>query len=471
VDLGVQFFTAAKAQHESGAKWSLIVLVLLLYFHLAIAGPYAQQTADKAEVDRALDANRKVEAQLDPIAKSAAAFVVRIDDELTTVSTSLRDDLVAHFGALDAAIRQLSDLTPDDAEGEPGGQVFTSLEDPRFAQQQQQQQQQQAPPPEDLAARLAPMPPDLRRLVATAAQTGDANQQYAEEIERYITASIITPAFARANALWTERHLPGLADDAATLNTEVERGIAAGGSAAELLKQLRTAVAALLGEAKQLSFAPPSDAGWWRSVAGKEESIRAMVDAMKRGAENIGVQQEKLQAAKDEVSKSVQANLERAKQIDDALAELEKQARDLQAQLGEIGEPLKVVSVRLSLLAPLLPLVIALAIAALTLWRAEALRRMRFAAGLVPSGAEGEVLRRWLQEAAGGSARLLAAREVAIAGIALAWMLAAWREVRTLPAPQLSDLEIIGLAMAALIGARAYHWRQSALALRFAGGR
>ncbi len=470
MDLGVQFFTAAKAQHESGAKWSLVVLVLLVYFHLAIAGPYAQQTADKAEVDRALDANRKVEAQLDPIVKSAAAFVVRIDDELTTVSTRLRDDLVAHFGALDAAIRQLSSLTPGDAEGQPGGQVFTSLEDPRFAQQQQQQQQQ-APPLEDMTPRLAPMPPDLRRLVATAAQTGDANQQYVEEIERYIAASVITPAFARANALWAERHLPGLADNAATLNAEVERGIAAGGSAAEQLKQLRTAVASLLGEAQRLSFAPPSDAGWWRSVAGKEESIRAMVDAMKRGAENIGVQQEKLQAAKDEVSKSVQANLERAEQIDDALAELEKQARDLQAQLGEIGEPLKVISVRLSLLAPLLPLVIALAIAALTLWRAEALRRMRFAAGLVPSGAEGDVLRRWLREAAGGSARLLAAREVAIAGIALAWMLAAWREVRALPAPQLSDLEIIDLAMAALIGARAHHWHQCALALRFAGGR
>ena len=97
MDLGVQFFTAAKGQHELGAKWSLIVLVILLYFHLAIAGPYAQQTADKAEVDRALDANRKVEAQLDPIVKSAAGFVARIDGEVTEVSTRLRDDLVAHF--------------------------------------------------------------------------------------------------------------------------------------------------------------------------------------------------------------------------------------------------------------------------------------------------------------------------------------------------------------------------------------
>ena len=318
---------------------------------------------------------------------------------------------------------------------------------------------------------VAQMPPALRRMVAMAAQSGDANAQYAEEMERHITASIITPAFARANTLWTSRHLPGLVNDATVLKTEIESGVAGAGSAAEQLKQLQAAVASLLDEAQRLRFVPPADPSWWRSVAGKEELIGAMVDAMRRGAENLGAEQGKLQEAKDEVSKSVQANLERAKQIDDALADLEKQARDLQAQLGEIGEPLKVISIRLSLLAPLLPLVIALAIAALTLWRAEALRRMRFAAGLVSSGAEGDVLRRWLQEAAGGSARLLAAREMAIAGIAIAWVLAAWRGVRALPVPHLSDFEIVSLALAALIAARAYQCYQAGQALRFAGGR
>jgi hypothetical protein len=467
VDLGIQFFTAAKGQHESGAKWSLIVLVLLLYFHLAIAGPYAKQMADKAEVDRALDANRKVEAQLDPIVKSAAAFMTRIDGAVTEVSTGLRNDLVAHFQSLDQAIRQLAALSPDEAEGDPGQQVFVA--GGGSAQQQQQQQQQQAPG--DLAAMVAPMPPALRRMVAMAAQSGDANAQYAEEMERHITASIITPAFARANASWTNRYLQGLMDNATTLNAQIESGVANADSVAGQLKQLRAAVASLREEAQRLSFAPPPDASWWRSVAGKEESISAMVDAMKQGAEELGVEQGKLQAAKDEVSKSVQANLERAKQIDDALADLEKQARELQAQLGEIGEPLKVISIRLSLLAPLLPLVIALAIAALTLWRAEALRRMRFAAGLVPSGAEGDVLRRWLQQAAGGSARLLAAREIAIAGMSIAWVLAAWRGVRALPVPHLSNCEIVSLALAALIAARAYQCYQAGQSLRFASGR
>jgi methyl-accepting chemotaxis protein len=471
VDLGVQFFTAAKSQHESGAKWSLIVLVLLLYFHLAIAGPYARQTADKAEVDRALEDNRKVEAQLDPIVKSAAAFVKRVDGELTEVSARLRDDLVAHFRSLDQAIQQLSILSPEEAEGDLGNQVFTAGGSGGFAQQQQQQQQQQAPPPDDLAAMMAPMPPALRGMVATAAQTGDATSQHREEIERYIAASIITPAFARANALWTSRDLPGLLDNARTLTAEIEKSAASAGNATDQLKQLQAAVASLSEEARRLSFVPPADEGWWRSVAGKEESIGAMVDAMQRGARKLGAEQGKLQAARDEVSRSVQANLERTKQIDEALAELEKQARDLQAQLGEIGEPLKVVAVRLSLLAPLLPLVIALAIAALTLWRAEALRRMRFAAGLVPSGDEGDVLRRWLQEAAGGSVGLMAVREIVIAGIAIAWVLSAWQGVRALPVPHLSSFEIVSLALTALIAARAYHCYQAGQALRIAGGR
>lgn len=473
MDLGIQFFTAAKGQHESAMKWSLMVLVLLLYFHLAIAGPYAMQTVDKAEVDRALEDNRKVEAQLDPIVKSTSAFVTRIDTELAQISAGLRDDLVGQFRSLDAAMQRLAAMSPDEAEGEPGDQVFAWGTDLVLQQplQQQQQQQQVVSIPLELAARAAPMPPLLRRQVAIAAQTGDGAPQYAEEIERYISAFIITPAFARANEWWKSQHLQGLSGDAAILTAQIESGIAGAGPAADQLNRLRTAIASLLQEAQGLSFAPPADAGWWRSVAGKEASIGAMVDAMKRGAETLGVQQGELQAAKEEVSRSVQANLDRVKQIDEALADLEKQARELQAQLGEIGEPLKVVSIRLSLLTPLLPLLIALAIAALTLWRAEALRRMRFAAELVPDGAEAGVLRRWLMQAAGGSTRLLVTREVLLTGAAVAWVLVAWASVRALSVQHLSAVEVLGLALAALMAARAYHWYQCREALVLAVGR
>ena len=147
------------------------------------------------------------------------------------------------------------------------------------------------------------------------------------------------------------------------------------------------------------------------------------------------------------------------------LAALEEQAKELQTQLGAIGEPLKVISLKLSLLAPLLALIIGLGLAALALWRAESLRRMSVAASVVADAARDRVIRPWLRSAAGGSPALLLVRELASGAVAAAWVLAAWLATRSLPTPLLPSPAVIGLALAAVAAAWAYHWRRSAQAL------
>lgn len=463
MDLGVQFFTAAKTQHESGTKWSLIVLVILLYFHLAIVGPFAQQMAAKAEIERDLARFRRIEAEVAPIVASVATFVAAVESQVKEASTGLRQDLIDRFRIVDEKIRILSMLRREQAEGEVGARLF-ERDDAAMVQQQQQ-----PIAPDDLTeATLEPMPPHLRGLVAEASQNATAMPQYSEQMEHYINAFVIAPAFQRANEAWTTKILPALTDDATQLDADIEAALPESGSAADQLDTLRAAVAALLEEARRLAFAPPADPSWWRSVAGKESSIHAMVEAMIRGAGKIGEQQLALEAAQDKASAAIAENEQRAKEVADRLTELEQESDELQAQLGGIGEPLKVISVRLSVLAPLLPLIIALAIAALSVWRAESLRRMRFAAGLVESDSAGEVPRRWLRSAAGGSARSLAAREIGIAAAAAAWVMAAWHNVRPLPSPYISDVAMAGVTLAILAAARAYHWYESHRALAFA---
>ena len=457
VDLGVQFFTAAKAQHESATKWSLIVFAILLYFHLAIVGPFARRTAEMAELDQDLATNKKLESQLAPVVDAAAGFVDSVQSEVKEASTALRDDLVARFGVLHDKMEKIVELGPDRSAGEEGAALF---EPERADMFQQQQQQQMLPPSDSVVPTLDPMPPDLRRQLA---ETTDSSQDI-NELERYINESVIAPAFASANESWAG-HRDSLGSRADQLNQELEATIKAAGSAGDQLKALQQAVSALRDEAQRLRFAPPEGSDWWRTVAGKESSIRIMMGAMTQGIGDISQQQDALRAAKEKTSAIIADNQQRAKQAAEKLAELEKQAADLQAQLGQIGEPLKVISIRLPVLAPLLPLVIALAAAALALWDAQALRRMGFAASLVADEAENRMLRRWLQDAAGGSAQMLAAREIAIAVCVIAWLLVAWLAVRSMPGPPLPQIAIIGIAVAALAGGRAYHWYQSGRAL------
>jgi len=100
-DLGVQFFTTANAQHEGVTKWYLIVLAVLAYLHFALVVPFAEQTARKAEVDRELAANRTLGDQLTtPIVDSVTALETHLRADVKTVTTGLRNDLVARFDVL-----------------------------------------------------------------------------------------------------------------------------------------------------------------------------------------------------------------------------------------------------------------------------------------------------------------------------------------------------------------------------------
>jgi hypothetical protein len=465
-DLAVQFFTAAKAQHEASAKWHLIVLAVLAYFHLALAGPFAGQSQELAVILHERDQKRAFEEQLQDALAHASEFTNLVQAEIANTSGALRGELVGAFATLDAIVPQLIALGPERAGGDEGARLFQPSA--MSGIQQQQQQQQQAPPqPETLTPTLAVMEPALRARLVEVARSANGDLRQVAELTSYISDFIVAPAIQNANEAWAT-DLQTIESMAGELDERLRAAIGTAGSAAAQLNGLREAVSKLLKNALELKFAAPSDTAWWSTIAGKDVSIQRMLEAM---TESINQRRNALKAVESqaaEAARAIEESDQRAEDVTAELAKLEQQAMELQTQLGTIGEPLKVISIRLSVLAPLLPLVIALTIAALSLWRAEGIRRMRFAAAQAPSGADGDLLRRWLQNVAGGSARVLAAREIAIAGIALAWVSAAQRAVHALPAPQLSAFEIIGLALAALIGARAYHWYQSGQALGFA---
>lgn len=463
-DLGVQFFTATKAQHEASAKWHLIVLAILAYFHLALAAPFAEQTRALAVIIQERDQKRAFEEQLQGVLVLADEFTNLVQAEIANTSGTLRSELVEAFATLDAIIPQLIQLGPERAAGEEGTRLFQ----PSGVSGIQQQQQQAPPQPE--APILAVMEPALRTRLVEVAMSSNGDLSQVAELNSYISDFIVTPAIENANEAWAS-DLQTIEPMAKELDQHLSSAIALAGSAAEQLSGLKEAVSKLLKNAKDLKFTAPRGTTWWRTVAGKGASIQKMLEAM---TESINQRQNALKAVQTQAAQAAQATREsdqRAEEVAADLEKLEEQAQELQTQLGAIGDPLKVISIRLSVLAPLLPLVIALTIAALSLWRAEGLRRMRFAAALVASGGEGDLLRRWLQEVAGGSPLILAAREIVIASVALAWVLVAWRAVHTLPVPRLSNLEIVGLALAVLIAARGYHWYQSNRALGFASRR
>ena len=461
-DLGVQFFTAAKAQHEASGKWHLIVLALLAYFHLALAGPFAKQTEELAALVEEREQKRALESQLTEVVALADEFTGFAQEEVAAASDALRNELVGAFAALDAIIPELIRLGREKAGGEDGARLFQSS-----AMDGMQQQQQQAPAPETLAPVLPIMEPDLRMQVVEVAERTNGDLRQLAALQAYITDSIVEPAIARANESWGERR-QGIVAMAQEIDGRIRSTIDVAGDSADSLRRLDDTVLKLRKIAEELTFVVPDGTTWWGTVGGKEASIQEMLEEMTKSIDQKRSALEEVKKQANEAAEATRENDQRAQKVAAELAALEEQTKELQAQLGAIGEPLKVISLKLSLLAPLLPLIVGLGIAALVLWRSESLRRMSVAASVVADAAQDRVIRLWLRSAAGGSPALLLAWVVASGAVAAAWVLATWNATRSLPSPLLPSEAAVGLALAAVAAAWAYHWRRAAQALAIA---
>jgi hypothetical protein len=443
-NLGVQFFTDAKAQYESAGKWRWIVVALLAYLQVGLVVPFAADTRDKAAVDRQFADNRAAQEALKSLLDAADKLAKDVNGAKDKVAADLKADLVERFKRLSKA------LDPAQAAGDEGVAPRT------LPPQQMQQQMQQPMVPEDPSA-LAPMSADLRRrIVETAAgRPGEVPP----ELQAYIESELIEPAFKHANQAWATSGLMIAQGGAA----EIAEGIAKAKAAAPAaqLDSLGKSVEALSNEAQSLTFNPPADPDWWRTVPGKEASIRSMTFDFAARVSDFTSSEKDLQTQTTEITEIVSKNRQDAAALNDTLVELNKRADDLQSQLGEIGAPLKVVAFKLSEIAPLMPLIIAATLAAIAAWTAEGLRRMTLAARLVGDEADGTAIRTWLHAAAGGSRARVAGVELAVAIASVAWVLAAAWNVAPLPPSFLTQPILAAIALAVVVGARAYHWRRA----------
>ena len=421
--------------------------------------PFTAATREMAAVDRQLAEDQAAEVALTPVLTAAEAMAKRVKEAKDHVSADLKRELVERFRRLSSAVNALATLDPSQAAGSEGAALFG----PPMQQQMQQQQQQQQMVPEDPSA-LAPMSAELRRQIAGAARAVVAGD-LPPEMQTYIKTGVVEPAFAHANQAWETSGLSIAQDGNAAIAKDIAKAKTAAPGAVAELNRLAASVDALSNEARRLRFAPPPDPDWWRTVGGKETSILSMTSGLAARVGDFNASQKVLQALSAQIAEIVGKTQQATKALSDNLAELNKQAADLQSQLGEIGAPLKVISFKLSEIAPLMPMIIAATLAALAAWAAVSLRRMALAAELVDDDADRTALRKWLHAVAGGSRIRAVGVELVVAVAAVAWVLVAARDVAVLPAPFWSQPIIAAIAVVVVIVARAYRWLSAEQAL------
>lgn len=455
-DLSQEFFTSAKAQLDAAAKWQVLVLVALLYFQFGIVAPFGAKSAEQHATDIELADQRALQQAIAPAATRAKEFSGQVKDATGRTSEVLLTALVNRFGKLNQIVANLADMPPDSAAGDEGAALFAARPE------QLQMQQVQLPDPTNID--LPPMDEGLRRFLAQSGnQVGGG---LTPELESYIQAAVIAPAFEQANDHWQTIELPSVEPGAdAALEAIADAKVQTVKATTEL-EALETSVTNLRDQVRALRFAPPAGSAWWRSVAEKGQSIRTMLGALSDGIQSAAQSQLNLAALQSQAEAAIGNQQKASAEIAQELARLEAQAVELQAQLGELGGPLKVIAFKLSLLAPLLPLIIAAVIAGGSLWIAAALRKMCRALTLPIRSEQHANMQAWLKDIAGGTHRRLMLREGLILAVLLVWIVAAICLTRRIEAPLLPHALTAALSVLLVIAARGWLWWWNTEALK-----
>jgi hypothetical protein len=460
-DLGVQLFTAGQEQHTAARRWLAIAAVILAWFHFLVVLPFVslsrQHEAIQAELKLHGDLNDAVQqilAQNDQLIKSAQA-------KTTAASQALLDDLVGRLGRVNTAMAELHELGLDRAESDAGAAVFDST--PGAHAQPMQQVRQ--PVPTGRPA-LPIMPPELRRKVAESSNDPARRDQLLDLITPYVNDAIIHPAFVQANDAWHRGTLPTLTGDADRVHKLIESAPAGDAAVTAALKRLDSQLTAITTSAAGISFAPPSNPDWWRSLAEKERTVREVFETLAREVPGLAQQSAALQAIRSQTDAALAQQQDLQRSIERAMAELETETRKLGEQLGEIASPLKVVSVDLATGTRLLPLFIGLVFSVLTVWSANGLRKMGLAKTGIGDAAQARTADAWIHYATGGSAVSVVRNSILPALLAGAWVVAAsFSASGVAKTTAAATLSIAGLALLAVAAAAAYHWRSAMSAL------
>jgi hypothetical protein len=453
-DLSEEFFTAAKSQHDAAAKWQVLVVVALLYFHFGIVLPFAEVSTDKAGTDRELTEQRQRRDVIAPASGRTREFGDQVKALVDASADFLLAEKVKRFRKLNEAVSGLTNMSAEDAAGEAGARLF----EPR--QPQIQMQQQPLPDADDVA--LPPMSAELRAIVAQ----NRSNDELPASLIAYIQDAIILPAFDMANARVESQDMPAIETAAESALAAIDAARLAAPNAE--LDAASASVTALRDQVRAFRFAPPQGTEWWRSVAAKASSIRAMLADVDRDIGNASRAHIDLSAIQAQTMATITAGEQLSQKLKDDLDELEEKSRELQSKFTELGGPLAVITFKLSQLAPLLPLIVAAAIAGGSLWIAQILRKMCLALALPVRGDQEPNMKAWLRNIAGGDRRRLLAREGLILALLLAWIGAAIYLTQQFEAIWLPHALTGALSVILVIGARAWLWRRYGLALEMA---
>ena len=447
---------ALKAAHldlTRGRRTLVLVAGLLALIHLLNVHPYLRVAGALAAVERSMEANAALVAQLEPEIERLRTAEKGATARLEAVLKRATDEMIRDFADLRHLVQSALQGQRPEPGRPPGSSVVTLPPIPQLQAPQMQQQMQQLPLGIQMqgdATNLGPLAtgptapgvdPDLRRVLdGLAAGEPDANERLTDHARR----TIVEAAYARAQEAWSA-HIRPVYLTALRAAEEGARRAAekAPGSVSETADALRSVADELAAkratvEAIGISHDTAVDRAlgtdWWRTVEGKG----AFADAV---AESIGGQMLEIADTAAAPAAAIRKSLALQQQLRDSLVAqqhvLEQQFAEQRRQLATLSGASGAVPIDLASFIGLFPLVLGLVLGLMMLRCGEARRQAALAAAALFEAAPADRdTRVWLARrvlGGGDAVRPMMVAAVVSLGAAL-WIVLAAMQVTASPA-------------------------------------
>lgn len=467
----------ARDQYDIALRWTAIVVMVFLAFHLFIFSPFLK-------ADKKLS---KVEARLNSL-PGIQRTVVGLSDDLTKLSDmateALSKQLKRMFNALRSDFDDLSKLverirTSDEiqlsktpAMEQPDiGQLhmqrnIRESNIPNLVVQERPNLQIQQIPGESIQP-IKVVPPEQRfgfdHSLVNQVREVDNIDELTRILLSTIEEKIIAPRFDAFNQAWHTEILPEMKTRSDAIRQRLKVAEQTDTSEEAPWQSILTALENTMRSAKDMNFSPPANRFWWITVAGKGDALNNIDFRVRKELDQTitikGVTDDLAKTISDQqnAETKLKSELERIKKSFDKFVEQQAgQLVGLPEQFG--GIPIDLIS-----LVSRFPLLIGLVLAALLVWQTRRLSDLIIAVTIVKEDEQTSPLAAWMTRRIIGNRKSHMKRLCSSIGFAItawlwigisSWELAGWRAVNSTEATKL--FLISGIAMT--IGF-VYRWR------------
>ena len=411
----------AQDQYDRSLRWTAIVVIILLVFHVLIFSPFLKADKRLSKVEAHLNSLSGMESTVAGLAEGLTglsdAAMEAVSQQLKRTFRALRADF-DDLSKLVERIRTGGGIRLSEEKEQPGieqpsetaamERLIAELRLQRnmresnipnlSARERPNLQMQRAP--EGALPQIKVVPPEQRfgfnQNLVDHIKNADNIDGLTDILLPTINEKIIAPQFEALNKAWRTDILPEMKRRAEEIQQRLKVAEQTDPAQESPWRSIRTTLESTLEAANNITFAPPADRFWWITVEGKGEEL-AKID--------ISVRQEldrtlSITGVTDDLAKTIaeqkSAEMKLKNELDRIKKSFDKFIERQAEQLAGLPQQIGSIPVDLVSLVSRFPLLIGLVLAALTVWQTRRQEQFIIAVGILREQDRSSPLATWL---------------------------------------------------------------------------